>query len=90
MHNKLVLALLVTALLLIGAVGWKLQTLDSNVAASLRQGDQIMQTTSTTWTSGTTQHTVTTTRNDGESLEDFLKRHDDAVKAAQVIYPPNP
>lgn len=89
MHNKIVLALLLSALTLIGAVGWKLQTLDATVAAYLRQKEQEMQTATTSWVSDGATVSVSTTRNDGESLSAWRTRHSEAVAAMQAEFPPD-
>jgi len=48
------------------------------------------QTISSSWVSGGITHTITTPKNPGESDGDWLTRHDSAVRAAKVIYPPDP
>ena len=50
---------------------------------------KIMQTLSTSWTSGGVEHTLTTTRQDGESAPDFIARHNEALDAALGQYPPD-
>lgn len=51
---------------------------------------EIMQTVTTTWTSGGAQQTVTTPRQEDESTEDWVARHRDAVVAMQAAFPPDP
>lgn len=46
-----------------------------------------VQTLTSTWTSGGVEHTVTTTRLDGESAPDFIARHNEVLEAALVQYP---
>ncbi len=47
-----------------------------------------VQTMQSTWTSSGVQHTVTTTRQDGESDAQFVTRHNNAVQAALKQFPP--
>lgn len=43
----------------------------------------------TTWKSGGTPHSVSTTQNAGETVEHWVARHFDAVKARMKQYPPD-
>ena len=49
-----------------------------------------MTTFTTTWRSGGAEHTVSTTCRENESVDDCLRRHEDAVAAMQEIHPPDP
>lgn len=53
----------------------------------VRQRESNMQTLTTEWTSGGIKRSLTTTRNDGESDEEFIKRHHDAEARAFAIWP---
>jgi len=47
-----------------------------------------LTTVTTTWKSARGTHTVTTTRLQGESEEDFATRHQAEVAAMQQVFPP--
>lgn len=51
--------------------------------------EMLMQTLVAQWqdAAGVT-HTVNTPRNEGESADDHAKRHAEAVKALQALFPP--
>lgn len=51
--------------------------------------EERMQSITTTWTSGGTTHSVTTTQQSGEAWAQTLVRHDEAVKEAKRLYPPD-
>lgn len=55
------------------------------------KGGIAMDVKSDEWTSGgpTQIVTMTTKRKDGESYEDFCKRHDERVAKAQTEFPPD-
>lgn len=54
------------------------------------QQEEPMQQLTSTWLSGGVSHTITTTRNTGESVEDWIGRHDEALEAAQQAWPVDP
>lgn len=44
----------------------------------------------TTWTSAGITHSVETTQDPGETVEEWVARHRRTVDALQQIYPPDP
>lgn len=53
------------------------------------ESERPMQEYIYTYTSGGGTQTVRTVRNDGESLEDWGQRHEDAVATSKVHFPPD-
>ena len=49
--------------------------------------DADMTSVTSTWVSGGVTHSVTTTQQPGESVEDMMERHRLAVEAAQRTFP---
>lgn len=49
-----------------------------------------MTTVTSSWTSGGILRTVTTTRRDGESAEDWARRHQEEVDALLLLFPKDP
>lgn len=52
--------------------------------------NQPMSQMTATWTSGGISHTVTTTRRENESAEDFARRHQEELNAALALFPKDP
>lgn len=49
-----------------------------------------MTTITSTWTSGGVPKSLTTTRREGESAEDFARRHKEELDAMLLIFPKDP
>lgn len=49
-----------------------------------------VSTVTSTWTSGGIPKSLTTTRNEGESAEDFARRHQEELNAMLLIFPRDP
>lgn len=58
----------------------------SKLVESNKRGVQ-MTTVTSRWTSGGILRTVTTTRRDGESAEDWARRHQEEVDALLLLFP---
>jgi hypothetical protein len=86
--NRLLPYLLAVSLCLLSFVAWQVETISVNLT-SLSRIEIIMQTATTTWTSGTTTHTVSTPRGDSESATAWAARHKEGVDAMQALFPPN-
>lgn len=61
----------------------------SKLDESNKRGVQ-MTTVTSSWTSGGILRTVTTTRRDGESAEDWARRHQEEVDALLLLFPKDP
>lgn len=61
----------------------------SKLVESNKRGVQ-MTTVTSSWTSGGILRTVTTTRRDGESAEDWARRHQEEVDALLLLFPKDP
>lgn len=102
MIHKWILGLLVVALGMIGYALWRQErsgapTLQEITGAlstdrvnlSIQNTVGVEMTTITTkWTSSQGEHSVTTTRQDGESEQDWISRHAHEVQTAQQQFPP--
>lgn len=93
---RFIVAVNILAAALIAGIGWKVlgvgRQLDTLVSltATIMQERGMTQEISSTWVSGGITHKITTPKNVGESDTDWITRHDNAVRAAKVIYPPDP
>lgn len=56
----------------------------------LAQENAIMQTLTSTWLSGGVNQSITSTREEGESTQDFILRHKEALDAAVETWPVDP
>lgn len=90
------LALLIV-LVWMGASAWgDLRDVRSGLQEQNRVLDKVlgrmaqMTTYTTTWRSGGVEYSVATTCREGETVQDCLRRHEDAVAAMQSIHPPDP
>lgn len=63
--------------------GAQISGLDARLTEVLKAKEAPMQTLTETVTIGTRKITVSTVRNEGESLNDWIARHNDAVEALQ-------
>lgn len=75
------------------AAGLCFQVLGYGSAERLTQlieRNNVMSSHTATWTSGGIQHSHTTTRNEGESAEDFARRHQEELDAMLLIFPRDP
>jgi hypothetical protein len=89
-------ALSAIVLVIMLALSWSMQTqivhaLEEikTVTLALKEAVKPMQQMTSAWSdSDGNTHSVTTTRQDGESVAAFTQRHKDAVEALQAIYPP--
>lgn len=79
-------AILVSLFLMLG-VAWELKGLHSAVDTLVTRKETPMQTTTTEWVSGGLKMSVTTTRGESESSDDFATRHKEAVDALLKKYP---
>jgi hypothetical protein len=85
--NRLTAVALLTSMLLLGFVAWKVRTLSDPLA--IQNQEFTMQTMTSTWTSGTTSHTVSTPRGDGQTVAAWAAAHKEALDAMQALFPPN-
>ena len=79
-----------TELLLVLLLGVLIATsLGQKSETTVIDEDVVVQTYNTKWTDAeSVDHEVNTTRNEGESNQDFLNRHTAAVDALKAVYPP--
>lgn len=61
----------------------------TRLATAIERSDP-MSTVTSSWTSGGVLRTVTTTRRDGESAEDWARRHQEEVDALLLLFPKDP
>jgi len=60
-------------------------------AAAMESASAVLQQLETSWKDErNARHTVSTPRAPGESVEDWAARHQEAVDALQMVYPPVP
>jgi hypothetical protein len=85
--NRWITATLLTSILLLGFVAWQVRDINGRLIPFTTETQ--MQTTTTTWTSDGMTHTVSTPRNDGETVTAWVARHKEAVDALKAIYPPD-
>lgn len=64
------------------------RALDRLARIEQRLEHEAAMTLSSSWSSGGTTVTVTTTRTDAESDEQFVQRHKTAVAVAKIAFPP--
>lgn len=81
--------ILLVVFVALGATYVETRTLRGDVAALRELKEASMQTMESEWTTGGTKHKVSTPRNDGESVDDWMERHKEALDAAQTIWPPD-
>lgn len=89
------LSVVLAAIILLGVYNLR-TTLDSftpvtvdDIRAAIRGEIRSMQTLTTKWKDASgNSHEVVTTRINGESVEDFVARHQEAVQEAQEAFPP--
>jgi hypothetical protein len=85
---RLIPYLLIGSLCLLMFTAWQVRDINGNLSSFTNEAPQ-MQTATTTWTSGTTTHTVATPRGDSETAAAWAARHKEAVDAMQALFPPN-
>ena len=67
----------------VGVVGlWQNARTHEAIIRLSEMKEESMSTLTATWTSGGIPHTLTTTRSEGESAEDFARRHLEELNAA--------
>ena len=85
------LLIVMTAAVTLGGVGiWQNQRNYEAITNDRAYQEALMTTMTSSWTSGGIVRTVTTTRRDGESAEDFAARHRDEVEAMLALFPKDP
>lgn len=71
------------------SIAYHVQTLERLAQIERRLNREEPRVLTTEWQSGGQKRVLTTTRSDGESFDDFVKRHIQEVADAQVLLPPD-